>query len=125
MAAADAAAVEPLPEAEAEEGLSYDDEGEEVAAGAVHFPLEGGPPRCATRAVRCGDGVSKQLLARGRDEPPPLRDDKCFGALRWLRAPLRPLSRYQRRLAGCARLASACPHAPCATADMPTAALTP
>ena len=50
--------------------------------GAVHFPLEGGPPRVATPAADVAPGVSKQVMARGRDEPPPARDDKCFGAPR-------------------------------------------
>jgi hypothetical protein len=77
MAAAEAlVAPPPAPTREAEEA---GDAGE-PPPGAVHFPLEGGPPRVRTAVDDVAPGVSKQVMARGRDEPPPLRDDKCFGA---------------------------------------------
>jgi hypothetical protein len=79
MAAAEAAAeAPPLPTLEAEEAGDAGD----PPPGAVHFPLEGGPPRVTTPADDVAPGVSKQVMARGRDEPPPTRDDKCFGAPR-------------------------------------------
>ena len=79
MAAAEASAeAPPEPTREAEEAGDAGD----PPPGAVHFPLEGGPPRVTTPAVDVAPGVRKQVMAHGRDEPPPQRDDKCFGAPR-------------------------------------------
>jgi len=61
------------------EATSADD----ALSGTVRYPLEGGPPVVTGRPeVEVAPGVWKQLLSASarRDEQPPSRECKCFGA---------------------------------------------